>query len=108
MNKELKEKWIKALRSGKFKQGRSFLNANDKYCCLGVLCEIHPEIEKNRDDAINNGYLFYYGNKQMRSVLNSAFRKEVGIDDNQQSTLISMNDSGYTFNQIADWIEDKI
>jgi hypothetical protein len=37
MNKKIKKLWIKALRSGEFKQGRGFLEKDDKYCALGVL-----------------------------------------------------------------------
>jgi hypothetical protein len=40
MNKELKAKWIAALRSGKYKQGRSRLKHSGRHCCLGVLCEV--------------------------------------------------------------------
>lgn len=41
INKELVKQWVKALRSGKYKQGRKTLRAkNDEYCCLGVLCDI--------------------------------------------------------------------
>lgn len=52
MKKELKEEWVKALRSGKYKQGREMLrknvNGEDYYCCLGVLADIcGPHIEKN-------------------------------------------------------------
>lgn len=39
------KKWIKALRSRKYKQGRGHLcrvqaNGKENYCCLGVACEI--------------------------------------------------------------------
>jgi len=39
MDPELKRKWIKALRSGKYKQGRGQLwrKSDNSYCCLGVL-----------------------------------------------------------------------
>ena len=40
MRKDLKKKWIEALRSGRFKQGKNALKTNDKHCCLGVLCEV--------------------------------------------------------------------
>jgi hypothetical protein len=42
MNETIKAKWIKALESGKYKQGTQVLcNANDNtYCCLGVLCDL--------------------------------------------------------------------
>jgi hypothetical protein len=41
MNKKIKTRWLRALRSGKYKKGVGHLNTNDqKFCCLGVLCEI--------------------------------------------------------------------
>lgn len=33
-------KWISALRSGKYKQGKGTLRRGDYYCCLGVACEV--------------------------------------------------------------------
>ena len=47
---EARKKWAEALRSGKYKQGRSRLCAQnaDKtevYCCLGVACEVFMEHE---------------------------------------------------------------
>jgi len=44
MNADLKPKWLAALRSGEYEQGQRKLRKNDKYCCLGVLCDIMPEI----------------------------------------------------------------
>lgn len=41
MNKTLKNKWLKALRSGEYAQGVGRLRTNkDEFCCLGVLCDI--------------------------------------------------------------------
>lgn len=38
MKKEIRDAWIAALESGKYKQGRSALKTGaDTYCCLGVL-----------------------------------------------------------------------
>lgn len=41
MKPEIKTKWIAALRSGEYKQGKMFLKHADEYCCLGVLCDLH-------------------------------------------------------------------
>lgn len=42
MNADVKAKWIKALRSGKYEQGRGGLSPDKrKYCCLGVLCDLY-------------------------------------------------------------------
>jgi len=34
------KRWVKALRSGKYKQIRGALNNGKGFCCLGVLCDI--------------------------------------------------------------------
>ena len=36
----LKERWIEALESGKYTQGRGQLRLQDSFCCLGVLCDL--------------------------------------------------------------------
>lgn len=40
LNPDVKAKWVKALRSRKFKQGRMALRNGARFCCLGVLCEV--------------------------------------------------------------------
>lgn len=40
-NVKLIRKWVRALRSGKYKQGRGALRpVADQFCCLGVLCDV--------------------------------------------------------------------
>lgn len=44
MKNNIMKKWVKALRSGKYKQGTGTLkqynrNEEAKHCCLGVLCQ---------------------------------------------------------------------
>jgi hypothetical protein len=41
MKQEIKQKWVKALRSGKYKQGEGRLKQKDTFCCLGVLCDLY-------------------------------------------------------------------
>ena len=42
MNQTIKEKWITALTDGSYQQGRAALHTmSDKYCCLGVLCDLY-------------------------------------------------------------------
>jgi hypothetical protein len=52
MKQEVAQKWIKALRSGKYKQGRKALKYRDKgvtrHCCLGVLCELYQQEKKSK------------------------------------------------------------
>src|SRR5580692_6183029 len=38
---KVQRKWVRALRSGKYQQGRSKLhNLENQFCCLGVLCDL--------------------------------------------------------------------
>lgn len=43
------KKWVAALRSGEYSQGRGRLRKGDTFCCLGVACDLyakeHPEAE---------------------------------------------------------------
>ena len=88
MDAGLKAKWIAALRSGEFKQGVGAYQTGNEYCCLGVLCVVGgmPISALDRDDY---------------NFVDSA----VGHDRAVQ--LASMNDSGATFSQIADWLEES-
>lgn len=41
MDPKMKRRWIRALRSGKYKQGHDRLRTEDnRFCCLGVVCDI--------------------------------------------------------------------
>jgi hypothetical protein len=52
MKKEIAQKWVKALRSGKYKQGQKALKYHNKgvtrHCCLGVLCELYQQDKKQK------------------------------------------------------------
>src|SRR4051794_35352962 len=95
---ELTQKWVDALRSGKYKQGKGLLrDFNDNYCCLGVLCEI-AGISASLDHCISGSrytYLGYSSNLPLKIWLNT-----------HESELMGLNDSlKKSFNEIADYIE---
>lgn len=51
MKKRVLTKWLKALRSGAYKQGRGALcqidkKGNESFCCLGVLCDLYQKEQK--------------------------------------------------------------
>jgi hypothetical protein len=53
MKKEIAKKWVRALRSKKYKRGAGYLkivrkNGEARHCCLGVLCELY-QAERKRD-----------------------------------------------------------
>ena len=99
MNKNLKRKWLRALRSGRYKQGKYYLrNSEDRYCCLGVLCEC---LEKPKWNDMN-GY-YKYKDRYVGTV-----SKRI-LSDKIQNTLIDLNDSEcMSFLEIADYIKNNI
>ena len=52
LKKEIKEKWLIELRSGKYKQGKENLKTvspdGARYCCLGILTDIYLNENKRR------------------------------------------------------------
>lgn len=95
MNTKIKQEWITALRSGKYKQTRGSLKDSEGYCCLGVLCELSPF-----EDWADGGYLSH-------DVRNWA---ELDNDNPQagDNVLSQINDFGISFNEIADLIEKHL
>lgn len=120
MKQSVKEKWVQALRSRKFKQYcggalkvpiESKKNKEQKYahCCLGVLHEIDNgkwHIEEKRGVKVIST-----GSKQNilssnDEILCGPYKR--GLLDDQLRKLMDMNDDGVKFNKIANWIEKNI
>ena len=124
MKQNIMKKWVKALRSGKYKQGQSYLkqeslsNHNIKHCCLGVLCELYNDtMKKNKKKSLTEkkqGWLYKFGKSD--SLLPSVVKKWAGMKSNEGSfkdkdgfltSLTDMNDFGDSFKKIATIIEKK-
>ena len=41
---EARAAWVKALRSGEYRQTRHALRIGDEMCCLGVACDVHSRM----------------------------------------------------------------
>jgi hypothetical protein len=116
---EFKTKWIKALRSGDYKQGNKIggghlYNENSNtYCCIGVagaICGIDTDELKK----------YFYA--QSKDIFNNSLPKIlIGVPDNNIIVKIltfkndgdddvDVNPDGkkYTFNEIADYIEENL
>lgn len=113
MKKSVMIKWVKALRSGKYKQTKGYLKDSKGYCCLGVLCEI-SEIGEFVDEGLDYHYLISKGRsyKSYLSILPVQVKHYAGLkSDNAhimsiKTDLVTFNDSrDYTFHPIADIIE---
>lgn len=120
MKPEIKEKWVKALRSGEYKQGssalRTVIHNDERFCCLGVLCDLYSIEHKKDEWSLKEGGGSYNhngsGGYPSQKVLDwaglycSAGDFVTIGDDNE--TLASMNDLGYTFKEIATAIEEQL
>ena len=98
MDAELRDKWVAALRSGKYKQGQINLrSSDDRFCCLGVLADvINPENWSQLDGPA------VWGDDGFSSVY--TLRQSI-IADDACFPLVEMNDAeGKSFNEIADYI----
>ncbi len=109
MNKRIKRLWVDALRSGEYVQGKHLLrDSADRFCCLGVLCNIHAQEHPKIAAAQNypGRYMGYMGDLP-RPVYEWAGldRNDPKIADNYLSLL---NDNGRTFPEIADLIEKHL
>lgn len=117
MDQTIKEQWVAELRSGNLLQGVGFLHQGDMYCCLGVLCKIAEEqgATASNENHYNPGVISYDGDSYS---LPYPVREWAGLSlielptvevplpsIGKEETLASLNDSGLSFNQIADVIE---
>lgn len=107
---ELVAEWIKALRSGDYRQTIDKLADKEGYCCLGVLCEVAIkngfQIVKEFDE-INSRYQYDGNYSDLPDQLLELF-EEAGIDELRinGSYAQTLNDShGCTFEEIAGMIE---
>ncbi len=122
MNPEIKERWLKALRSGEYKQARKQLRFHDHYCCLGVLCDLHSKEtgtqwhrgsypHKTGDPDLTYHTITYM---KMEGLLPEEVSAWAGISDSdpkisrgEQSVKLSkLNDDGASFTEIAELIEE--
>lgn len=111
MKKITKQKWMNALRSGKFEQGRGFLCWGNKYCCLGVLAKITGNLTKLKGST----GVFGFGKNekvyscQLLPLEHPSNNYKFGLLRQEGQKLIQMNDhDNKSFSEIADWVEENI
>lgn len=131
--RENRAKWVAALRSGEYKQGKGKLRTRgNTYCCLGVACAIgvvgagkwvktapiedhsppaypwifvvdDPEPDPDEFDE-------FVWSRSLTAELHGEQLDRLGLSPHQQETLILMNDGQAgskraSFSEIADYIE---
>lgn len=102
---ELVDKWLNALRSGKYHQTTRRLRDFKGYCCYGVLCDIIDPTAWQEVEKVSVKCHTYNGQESMPD---SETMGKVGFfSQNMEdgSRFAIMNDQGKTFNEIADELE---
>lgn len=113
MNREIKQKWVQALRSGDYKQGGDNLYnpETDAFCCLGVLADLYINEQNNGRGSISDG-TFLPGKVCQWAGLIYLDQPVVDphVDTGWETTSLSRcNDTlELSFNQIADLIEEQL
>jgi hypothetical protein len=130
MNSKVKEAWIDALRSGEYEQGSEKLRSVRGYCCLGVLCDLYAkehntewEFRGNEETNLQLQDYWYFG--EQSEFLPEFVMEWAGLSLNcplvkidveeydedpwfYQEGLADLNDSGYTFNDLSELIEEQL
>ena len=106
------ERWVETLRSGEYEQTTGSLRSNDKFCCLGVACDLYDE--SGWEDCHVNQCVYRANGVAYDVDLPLAVRTWLGLRDeigtfelspDEGSSLEHANDGGATFEEIADLIE---
>ena len=107
MTKTDKRKWVAALRSGEFKQGRSWLRSQvdgeDRFCCLGVACEVFGMRYRSGCYGASDVAL----PRKLQRRLGLSYDPQVMVDGSRIG-LATLNDTGWSFAKIADLIEEQL
>lgn len=128
MNQEVKTKWLAALRSGEYEQGREQLHYQSKsresFCCLGVLCDLafkEGVVTRHQyDDEVRYGDVpdpygdvpDPYGVREGEAnYLPPEVQEWAGLRRNpatEAGVLSIRNDEGWSFDRIANLIEKQL
>lgn len=108
LDPRVKELWLKALRSGEYKQGRDTLcrvgeDGVYSFCCFGVLA--NEDIDAYwHPDAF--GERHHLGPSGQEGVLTDTYLKRIRLSDEAHDALTRANDDGVRFSSIAKAIEE--
>lgn len=121
LNPEVKAKWLAALRSDEYPQGRGALHRQypddtETFCCLGVLCEIgvkdevFERLSVSRDNRLHKlAQYSFAGSLRISSIMpESDIREWAGLDVRACDDLAEANDEGRSFHDIANFIETNL
>lgn len=127
MKADIKKRWIDALESGTYPQGRHTLHRSvptgqDEYCCLGVLCDLAYQDGVVDRNLVGRHYGYGESGQVEKETLDllelpdevmawaglTRANPTVYTVDNALSSLAAINDSGVPFTEIANIIREQL
>jgi hypothetical protein len=119
---DIKARWVAALRSGEYAQGRGALrNEEGENCCIGVLCDVlNVPVETFRGDYSSGGedlelndpaYVLARDLIPIKGIPEEVLNLGGFTYGDTVDQLMSMNDATHshkTFAEIADLIEEYL
>ena len=127
MNADIKAKWVAALRSGQYEQTDAVLRDADRFCCLGVLCDLYSKESGTEWEPDFASQFTMHGNggtlpvevrrwadlpHEYGAYVAVTKRYDEGNEDTtvyHSPSLTELNDQWqYDFHQIADVIEQQL
>jgi hypothetical protein len=109
MNKAVKSKWLRALRSKKYRKAKGQLRIGNSFCCLGVLCDISNN-SGNWDIEDPNIFLYPAGDTvaQCDTRLPDRYQKAIHFKESDENELIRLNDSCDTWDEVISYIDKNM
>lgn len=108
------KKWVRALKSGKFKRTQGALGDNKGFCCLGVACElavkegvIKPGKFMEDRKEFRYGKDYYFLPTKVQDWLGLSTKKGKFVSKTKITDLADKNDAGASFKTIAKIIESE-
>ena len=108
MREDVKQEWVKRLRSGDYDQTRGQLKNSEGHCCMGVLCDV-IDPEEWTEGKTQWLWRAFVGEIPRETLI------EIDLSDQDQIDLIWKNDGNpaegvrrHSFAEIANYIEKNL
>jgi hypothetical protein len=109
MKPEIKQKWCSALRSGEYQQGRGRLrDRSNGFCCLGVLSDLYIKEKGETWDLLEEENIYTVHGEPNYLTSDVAEWAELDHQFYNPANVATKNDEGWTFDRIADFIEENL
>ena len=113
---EQMQKWVNALRSGEYRQTKFRLKEKNKYCCMGVLCDLYYKETGNGEWILYSPERWSFRTDESHSKNRTIPPRDVwewlGVDPefSEINQIFGYKNDGEkrTFEEIADFIENDL